>query len=149
MQDFYCNIGDRRLVISPSKITIKKMKELQEKMAEIRQKYSPYKAVPRLEKEKAEDWYARYIEHLGEQAKRKDGESNEAFMERTFKPQSALDNLEMLFDTLKMLAESFDNQSDKVTKEAFEDAVYEELCTLVRNVLKRAKISTAEFEIEE
>lgn len=143
--DMFLNMGTHRIFINPRDIKIKTGLALAERISRVRAKYSPLTQLPKNEGESTEDWYVRYVEFLGKDAVRHEGESHEDFMARTFTATSARESVDQLFDYLVEIADQF-AQKDKCSREAFEDCSSDDVYDFIIKIMKKCKIPTAELE---
>lgn len=143
--DYFLNVGEFRLMIARKALTINVGTDLAYRIAAVRAKHSPFSKVEKLENETSEAWYARYLQSLGQDSTRLDGESQEKFLERTFKPVAFEEEMSKLRDYLTEVADLF-GQKDRVTDDGWGKVCIEELTVFLTNVFKKCRISTADLE---
>lgn len=123
-----------RVVIAPDKITIKKLKELAIGLQEVRKSHSVFAKYPLLENETIEEWEKRCQPLAEADEKRKEDEKMDEWLKRRYFKVD-LDRLDMLVDTLKLFASTFEGQGWKVTDEQLDTLAYPDLKRFVNDVL--------------
>jgi hypothetical protein len=138
MSVFELKLGEQRLALNTSILTVRKVRELAESLTEVRKKYLLTTKYPMEDKETVEEWGDRISIVITEEEKRKEGESMDAWVSRRLKPD--LEAVEALKDQLSAIAGVFE-QGRKVTPENFEDMVYPDAKEFVKKLLESVDLN--------
>lgn len=132
-------------LLIPFNLKGKHAMELSAKRDQIRMKYNPLVALPKLENETDVEWSNRYLKSINKDPQRKD-ESDEDFLKRTFESTDSKDEFRKLYDYIKAIAAMFnqtiEDDFDKFLLNMDIDAVN----SFLYNIFKKCRIPTAEFE---
>lgn len=143
--DIFLDLGDKRILINPKDIKVKKTITIRDKVIDVKAKYSPYKKVARHPEETGEKWTERYLEWLGKSAIRAKGEKEEVYFKRVLAPTAFDENLAYFRDIVTVIATEF-GQGEKVTDESWGEACPEDVTDFIVRILKKCKYPTEEFE---
>jgi hypothetical protein len=143
MPNLKLSLPPKEFIVNTDSITLAKIDEISEALGEVSKANSIFGKYPMFEEESLEEWQTRVMPILGEETKKKDGETNEEYLLRvhTVKPEKG----KLLFDTLQALSKVF-GQKESVTKETVEKGSYSQMKRFVRDILKECDFETKDFE---
>lgn len=144
MANMQVTIGDQRLVVNPDNITLRKVKELADALVELKRKHSLLTKFPLNDKESLEEWSERIAPLLVEENKRKKNEKSDEYINRLYKTD--LDKQELVLDTLKLIAKSFDNQESKITPENSDQISYVSAKRFIKDLFTLCDLDASAFE---
>ena len=131
MAKLIIELGDKRLSIDTDKITLRKVKELAEALADVRAKYSIFSKYPMEEGESLTDYQVRVQGEVIKKNSRKEGESDIDFQRRLFQ---STESQSQTVDELHAIAAAF-GQGDKVSEESCSDVTYVTLKNYLNDIL--------------
>lgn len=131
MANLIIELGDQRLSINTDKITLRKVRELADSLADVKAKYSIFSKYPMNEGETLTDYQVRIQAEMIKKNSRKEGEDSQEFQKRLFK---STESLEQTIDELKAIAALF-GQDEKVSEETCGDVSYVTLKNYVNDIL--------------
>jgi hypothetical protein len=140
---FILNLGQSRLIIDPNIITPEKIDILSDNLGKVKLKHSIFTKYPLLDDENTEQWQERVLPLMGEETKKKEGESAEDYLSRVFKPDQ--EKRAIMYDTCIAVADSFE-RGGAVSPEVLKKVVYGEIKAFLVGVLKHCDLGYSEFE---
>jgi len=137
------SLGINRLVVYEKDIIFKNIRLLAQGYAEVKEKHSLLTRYPMLEDETNEEWTNRILPLLADENARLPGEDAKQYAARLYSQK--LEKQELTFEILEVIAKIV-NQSEKVTREAFEEASYTACKSFIYAVYSAADLNVEDFK---